>query len=124
MSEALKQSKGSGNFRNLFLYNPNGKKGGIQITPISEVAAKDEFLHIKDASRDAVLAAHRVPPQLMDIIHKNKADFGDVEKATRLFIENELKPLQVRFAELNEWIGETVVQFQPYQIDSDSEPHT
>lgn len=37
------------------------KKDGIQIIPLSEVAAKDEFLNIKNVSRDDMMAAHRVP---------------------------------------------------------------
>ncbi len=40
---ALKNSKGPGNFRNLFVYAPAGKKDGIQLIPVSEVAAKDEL---------------------------------------------------------------------------------
>lgn len=52
------------NFRNLFMYSPNGKKDGLQIIPLSEVAAKDEFLNIKNVSRDDMMAAHRVPPQI------------------------------------------------------------
>ena len=39
--KAMKSAKGPGNFRNLFMYSPNGKKDGIQIIPLSEVAAKD-----------------------------------------------------------------------------------
>ena len=62
------------------MYSPNGKKDGIQIIPLSEVAAKDEFLNIKNVSRDDMLAAHRVPPQLMGIIPTNTGGFGDVEK--------------------------------------------
>ena len=58
--QALKDSKGPGNFRNLFLYSPNGKKDGVQLIPVSEVAAKDEFFIIKNVSRDDVLAAHRI----------------------------------------------------------------
>ncbi|MFP3604649.1 hypothetical protein SB753_22365 [Paraburkholderia sp. SIMBA_053] len=42
MRAALKNSKGPGNFRNLFMYAPNGKKDGIQVIPVSEVTAKDE----------------------------------------------------------------------------------
>lgn len=49
---ALKTAKGPGNFRNLFVYAPNGKKEGIQLIPVSEVAAKDEFGSIKNISRD------------------------------------------------------------------------
>ncbi len=51
ISEQLKSRKGMGNFRNLFLYAPNGKKDGIQTIPLSEAAAKDEFLNIKNVSR-------------------------------------------------------------------------
>lgn len=49
---AMKNSKGPGNFRNLFMYAPGGKKDGLQLIPISEVAAKDDFGAIKNISRD------------------------------------------------------------------------
>ena len=113
---ALKDSKGPGNFRNLFLYAPNGKKDGVQLIPISEVAAKDEFLGIKDATRDDVLAAHRVPPQLLGIVPKNAGGFGSIEDAAKIFAKNELEPLQARFLELNDWLGQDVVAFTPYEI--------
>ncbi len=57
--QAMKSAKGPGNFRNLFMYLPNGKKDGIQIIPLSEVAAKDEFLNIKNVSHDVIMAAYR-----------------------------------------------------------------
>lgn len=112
--EAMKASKGPGNFKNLFLYSPNGKKDGVQVIPISEVAAKDEFLGIKDATRDDVLAAHRVPPQLLGIVPKNAGGFGSIEHAASVFVQNEIAPLQARFQELNNWLGQDVVQFAPY----------
>lgn len=115
--EALKKSKGPGNFRNLFMYSPNGKKDGIQIIPLSEVAAKDEFLNIKNISRDDMLAAHRVPPQLMGIIPTNTGGFGDVEKAAKVFVRNELIPLQKRMSELNDWLGEEVICFNKYNLE-------
>ena len=62
LRNAMKNSKGPGNFRNLFLYSPAGKKDGVQVIPVSEVAARDEFTHIKNVSRDDVLAAHRKTP--------------------------------------------------------------
>lgn len=113
---ALKQAKGPGNFRNMFMYSPAGKKDGIQIIPLSEVAAKDEFLNIKNVSRDDMLAAHRVPPQMMGIIPNNTGGFGDVEKASKVFVRNELIPLQRQILELNTWIGEDIVRFTPYQF--------
>lgn len=113
---ALKEAKGPGNFRNLFMYAPSGKKDGIQLIPVSEVAAKDEFFNIKNVTRDDLLAAHRVPPQLMGIIPNNTGGFGDVEKAAGVFSTNEITPLQERFKEVNQWIGEEVIQFKPYEL--------
>ncbi|EPK6501296.1 TPA: phage portal protein [Klebsiella aerogenes] len=114
--QAMKSSKGPGNFRNLFMYSPNGKKDGIQIIPLSEVAAKDEFLNIKNVSRDDMMAAHRVPPQMMGIMPSNVGGFGDVEKAANVFVRNELIPLQNRIEELNEWLGNDVIRFRKYDI--------
>lgn len=115
--KALKNAKGPGNFRNLFMYSPSGKKDGIQIIPLSEVAAKDEFLNIKNVSRDDMLAAHRVPPQMMGIIPQNTGGFGDVGKASKVFVRNELIPLQRQMLELNTWVGEEVIRFDPYKLD-------
>lgn len=120
LKKALRDSKGPGNFRNLLLYAPGGKKDGIQLMPIAEVTAKDEFLNIKNISRDDVLAAHRVPPQLMGIVPSNVGGFGDVEKAATVFARNELAPLQERMKEINDWIGEEVIRFRPYEIASQS----
>ncbi len=114
LREALKSSKGPGNFRNLFVYAPNGKKDGLTVIPVADVSAKDEFFNIKNVTRDDVLAAHRVPPQLMGIIPNNTGGFGDADKAAAVFARNELEPLQARFQELNEWIGEEVITFKPY----------
>lgn len=74
--QAMKSAKGPGNFRNLLMYSPNGKKDGIQIIPQSEVAAKDEFLNIKNVSRDDMMVAHRVPPQMMGIMPVMLGDLG------------------------------------------------
>lgn len=114
--KALKNSKGPGNFRNLFLYSPNGKKDGIQIIPISEVAASDDFWKIKDASRIDIAAAHRVPPQLMGATPTNAGGFGDVAKAAKVFVINELQPLQKVMLQINEWLGEEVIRFAPYAL--------
>ncbi|MDH5185383.1 MAG: phage portal protein, partial [Gammaproteobacteria bacterium] len=114
---ALKEAKGPGNFRNLFMYAPGGKKDGIQIMPISEVQAKDEFFNIKNVSRDDVLASHRVPLELMSIVPANVGGFGDIEKVNRVFNRNELIPLQTRLRELNDWLGQEVITFEPYTIE-------
>lgn len=109
---ALKNAKGPGNFRNLFVYAPNGKKDGIQLIPVSEVAAKDEFNSIKDQTREDVLAALRVYPQLMGIVPKNAGGFGSPKEAFDVWGALELEPLQERFRLINEWVGEEVVRFK------------
>lgn len=114
--DALKNSKGPGNFRNLFMYAPGGKKDGLQMMPISEVAAKDDFFNIKNVTRDDVLAAHRVPPQLLGLVPTGTTGFGSVVPAAQVFAINELLPLQARFKQLNEWIGEEVVAFDEYKV--------
>lgn len=113
---ALKESKGPGNFRNLFMYSPNGKKDGIQLIPVAEVAAKDEFWNIKNTTRDDQLAAHRVPPQLIGVMPNATGGFGDVAKAAAVFTRNEVEPLQARLQEINDWLGEEVIRFRPYYI--------
>ncbi len=50
LREAMRNSKGLGNFKNLFFYAPGGKPDGIKIVPLSEVATKDDFFNIKQAS--------------------------------------------------------------------------
>ena len=111
MRDALKRSKGPGNFRNLFVHSPSGKETGIQLKAIAEVGAKDEFMSIKNTTRDDVLAAHRVPPQLLGIVPANAGGFGDVTKALDAFFELEIEPLQSVFLELNDQLGFEAVRF-------------
>lgn len=113
LREAMKKAKGPGNFRNLFVYSPGGKKDGMQVIPVSEIAAKDEFFNIKNVTRDDLLAAHRIPPQLMGIVPSNAGGFGSVKDAATVYIENEIEPLQERMRQLNDWIGDEVVRFAP-----------
>lgn len=116
LRKAMKSSKGPGNFRNLFMYAPNGKKDGIQLIPISEVAAKDDFGAIKNISRDDQLAMLRIPPQLMGVVPQNSGGFGSVREATQVWAVNELEPEQARLLQINDWLGEEVVRFQPYDL--------
>lgn len=116
--EAMKKARGLGNFKNLFLWAPGGQEKGIQVIPISEIATKDDFSAIKKETRADQLIAHRVPPQLMGIVPENDGGFGDVEKAARVFARNELVPLQARIMEINTWLGEEVIAFDPYQLEA------
>lgn len=112
----MKSAKRPGNFRNLFMYSPNGKKDGIQIIPMSEVAAKDEFLNIKNVSRYDMMATHRVPPQMMGIMPSNVEGVGDVENASYEFLRNGLITQQKQPEGLNEWLGKKIMNFEKYQL--------
>ncbi|MEG2279636.1 MAG: capsid portal protein, partial [Comamonas sp.] len=109
LREARKSSKGLGNFRNLFFHSPGCKKDGIQLLPIGEAAAKDEFFNIKNVSRDDQLAAHRVPPELIGVVPSITAGFGNVVNAARVFARNEIQSLQDLIGQcVNDFAGEEV----------------
>ncbi len=120
LKTALKASKGPGNFRNLFVHAPNGKDGSIKILPIGEAGAKDEFLGIKTATRDDVLAAHRVPPSLLGIVPAQGSQLGKISEAVDMFFELEIAPIQVAFLEINARIGAEAVRYRPRAVASAS----
>ncbi|WP_343560389.1 phage portal protein [Kiloniella sp. b19] len=117
LKSQLRKAKGMGNFKNMVVTAPNGNPDGIKLMPIAEVSAKDDFLNIKDVSRDDILAVHRVPPQIMGIIPKNTSGFGSHKDAALIFNRNEIVPLQDFFLSINDWLGEQVVTFKPYVIE-------
>ncbi|MDR5801906.1 phage portal protein [Caballeronia sp. LZ001] len=118
--QQLRETKNLGNFRNLFVHSAsrdgNGNKGSLELIPISEVAAKDEFFNIKNITRDDSLAAHRVPPQLIGIVPSNTGGFGAADTAARVFGYNEIRPLQQKFRAINEWADEEIVRFEDYAV--------
>lgn len=116
LREALKQARGPGNFRNLFLHSPGGNKDGIKLIPVSEVAAKDEFTGIKGVTRDDMLASLRIPPQLLGIVPTNAGGFGSITDAGAVWAGHELEPLQARMLKVNDWAGEEVIRFRPREF--------
>lgn len=120
LRENMVKSKGRNNFKNLFLYAPQGKADGIKIIPLSEVATKDDFFNIKKASAADLLDAHRIPFQLMGGKPENVGSLGDIEKVAKVFVRNELIPLQDRIREINGWLGQDVIRFKNYSLDTDN----
>jgi PBSX family phage portal protein len=113
ISKSIGETKGVGNFKNLMVFNPSGTKDGLKIHPFSEITAKDEFFNIKNVTRDDILSAHRVPPQLLGIIPQGSSGLGDVEKALRVFMIMEIQPLQEVFKQINDAVGKEVITFKP-----------
>ncbi len=48
---------------------------------------------------------------------ENIGGFGDVEKAAKVFVRNELISLQVKMMQLNDWFGAEIVKFDKYSLD-------
>ncbi|MEX9231339.1 phage portal protein [Citrobacter cronae] len=117
LRKAMRDSKGLGNFKNLFFYAPNGKADGIKIVPLSEVATKDDFFNIKKISAADLLDAHRIPFQLMGGKPENVGSLGDIEKVAKVFVRNELIPMQGRIKEVNLWLGKEVITFKKYSLE-------
>ncbi len=116
LRDALRKSKGPGNFRNLFVHAPNGKEGSLKVIPITEVGAKDEFLGIKTATRDDVLAAHRVPPSLIGIVPAQGTTPGNPLQSVMMFLALEIMALQRRFDQVNEAVGHPLIAFDNSQL--------
>lgn len=114
IAEKLGQARGVGNFKNMLLYMPKGKKDGVQVIPIADVTAKDEFSNVKNISRDDMLGAHRTPPQLIGVIPQNNGGFGSVREARDSFFELEIVPIARRMLRVNDWAGASVLSFADY----------
>ncbi len=115
LEEALAAGKGAGNFKNMMLHIPGGQEKGVQIIPVGEATAKDEFLGIKNTTRDDILASHRVPPVLIGVVPQVAGGFGKPGEAADTFFEAEIVPLEMRMLEINDWLGVEAVAFAPYQ---------
>ncbi len=118
LKKSLKDTCGGGAFKNLFLYAEGEKKDILQIMPFSQIAAKDEFTGIKDATSEICLS--RIAFRLMGVMPDNAGGFGYVEKAARVFSINELTPIQESLKELNDWLGVEVIRFKPYTLATPS----
>jgi capsid portal protein len=98
----------------MFLNIPGGKKDGVQIIPIADVTAKDEFSAVKNVSRDDMLAAHRTPPQLIGIIPQSTSGFGKVADTRDAYYETEIIPVMRRMQRVNDAFGQPLLAFRDY----------
>lgn len=106
IKEAVKNSKGVGNFRSLYLNIPNGKKDSVQLIPVGDIATKDEYERIKNVTRAEILAMWRMQPALSGAMPDNAAGFGDIEKIAGVYFEYETVPSQDVFLKLNQYLAQ------------------
>ena len=75
-------------------------------------------------TRDHILAALRIPPQLQGVVPQNSGGFGSIRDATAVWTALELAPLQARLAVVNEWVGKKVSASSRPQGRARCEPGT
>ncbi|UZP68731.1 phage portal protein [Desulfovibrio mangrovi] len=102
IQKAIEGAKGLGNFRNMYLHIPNGEAKAVQILPVGDFSSKDELEKIKNISRDDIIAAHRIPPAMANVIPTNTAGFGDIEAYDRVYEKNEIAPVRQMLLDVNE----------------------
>jgi len=107
LKKAISESKGAGNFRSLFI-NTKSPKGdaekAIKITPIGDVSTKDEFERIKKITLNDMLSMHRASEALSGQASGDSPGFGDLDKITRSYYNNEVVPLQQEMQQINEYL--------------------
>lgn len=105
LKEQIKQSKGAGNFRSMYINIPEGDKDAVQILPVGDISTKDEFERVKKITRNDMLSAHRVYPELAAIVTDDK-NSGDYLKINSVYFDNEVVPMQQVFMALNTHIDD------------------
>lgn len=104
IKKAVKESKGVGNFRSLYLNIPNGKKDSVQLIPVGDIATKDEYERIKGITRAETLAMWRMQPALSGAMPDNVGGFGDIKSIATVYFEYETVPMQDNFLQLNQYL--------------------
>lgn len=95
IKEKIENSRGVGNFKNMFVNIPDGSEKAIQLIPVGDLnSAKDEFANIKNISAQDLLNAHRFPAGLSGVIPANGSNTGDVTKLRKNYMATETKVLQ------------------------------
>ncbi len=116
IESALEDAKGINNFKNLLIHEAGGPEKGIQVIPVSEFAAKDEFLNINNVSMQDQLVIHQVSPQLLGIIAQGAGGLGSIEQAEAMFYRNVIRPYRRKMTRLNQFFGTEMLTLRDYDL--------
>lgn len=95
IKKKIEDTKGIGNFKNMFVNIPNGSPDGIKLIPVGDLNnAKDEFANIKNVTAQDILNAHRFPAGLSGVIPQNGSNNGDITKLRKNYMSTETRILQ------------------------------
>ena len=107
LKAAIRDSRGVGNFQSLFMNNRSGKvdaEKAIKIIPVGDISTKDEFERIKKITLNDMLSMHRAQEALSGQTSGDSPGFGDLDKITRAYYNNEVVPMQQDMMEINEYL--------------------
>lgn len=91
----------------MFINNRSGKgdaEKAIKIIPVGDISTKDEFERIKKITLNDMLSMHRAQEALSGQTSGDSPGFGDLDKITRAYYNNEVVPLQQDIMEINEYL--------------------
>lgn len=101
LAEALKKSRGVGNFSSMLINIPGGQEKGVQLIPVGNIGTKDEFEGVKKISSQEVIVAHRYPAGMSGIIPPEGASLGNPLQFSQMYYENEARPLHKLICGIN-----------------------
>ena len=111
LKDAIKNTKGPGNYRSVYLNmkstvggKPGITKDRIQLIPIGEIGNNDEYEKVKSVTMQDILNVHRVPAPLASIMPSNAGGFGDLKNIRDVYHHSEVLPMQRIWQQLNEKI--------------------
>lgn len=109
LEDAMKQTKGPGNHRSMYLNmqstiggKPGYTKDRVQIIPVGDFGNKDEYDKIKEVTQQDILNMHRVPAGLASIMANNAAGHGDLKNVREVYYDCETVPKQAIWKQLND----------------------
>lgn len=92
LQQSLKDSKGVGNFKSMFVNVPNSTaKEPLKLIPIGEVKSSDDLSEVQKVTKENVVDAWRIPRALSNAQTEN-GNNGDIINATRAYTELEIIP--------------------------------
>tara|TARA_R110001583_G_scaffold15059_2_gene62460 strand:- start:21563 stop:22543 length:981 start_codon:yes stop_codon:yes gene_type:complete len=116
IKKKLNSAKGLGNFKNMFVNGKGKDKEKPELIPVGQLDAKDEFSKMKSVTTADVLAAHRIPLDLMSIVREGFSSSSDLNKVDKIFYKNELLPAaEMLEEELNDFAGFKVLSVKQYE---------
>jgi PBSX family phage portal protein len=114
----FKDSKGAGNFRTIFV-STNHADAEIQIIGVAkEAPVRDDYMDIKQSTRESIITAHGLPARMMSIIldRSGAGIAGKVQDEMALFNRMYVEPEQIRLESFLSPLLPEPIKFKPFLL--------